>query len=140
MDESPQVPALSLVPGLKKAPPRDLALPMKATLRPRPGYSAARPKLFVCINQRAPEEGVSCGPRGGCAIHAALVDALAAEPVDAEIVTARCLGTCDKGPSLRIVPNNSWFYGAHVEDVPALIGHLRVAAQEFEARPQKEDA
>lgn len=123
--------SLTLVPGLQKAPPRDLSLPMKAVLRERPGYATGKPKLMVCINERPPAEGVSCAPRGGCGIHEAIVQALQAEPLDVEVATARCLGTCDRGPTLRLAPNNSWFYGAHVEDVPQIVEHLRSAATEY---------
>jgi (2Fe-2S) ferredoxin len=123
--------SLALVPGLQKAPPRDLALPMKLVARTRPGYATGKPKLMVCINERGPGEGTSCAPRGGCDIHQALLSALEAEAVDVEVVTARCLGTCDRGPTLRLAPNNSWFYGAHVGDVATIVEQLRSADAEY---------
>ncbi|MDB5856847.1 MAG: hypothetical protein JWQ76_536 [Ramlibacter sp.] len=123
--------SLTLVPGLQKAPPRDLALPMKLVARPRPGYATGKPKLMVCVNERAAADGTSCAPRGGCGIHAEVLTALEKEPLDVEVAAVRCLGTCDRGPSLRLAPNNSWFYGAHVTDVPAIMEQLRTAANEY---------
>lgn len=125
--------SLALVPGLAKAPPRDLSLPMKLVSRPRPGYATGKPKLMVCINEREPADGVSCAPRGGCNIHKAVLAALEQEALDVDVVTARCLGTCDLGPTLRLAPNNTWFYGTHAEDVRAIMDQLRTAADEYHA-------
>lgn len=125
--------SLALVPGLQKAPPRDLSQPMKLVARPRPGHATGRPKLMVCVNERAPQDGASCAPRGGCGIHAALLAALEREPLPVEVAAVRCLGTCDRGPSLRLAPNNTWFYGAHVEDVAAIVEQLREAAAQYQA-------
>lgn len=122
-------------PLLALAQPRDLSLPMKVVARQRPGYTRAQPKLMVCVNERPAGEGASCGPRGGTAIHAALQVLLRQENLDGALAAVRCLGTCDRGPTLRLVPNNSWFYGAHVADVPILASHLKSALEEHAALP-----
>lgn len=123
---------------LAPAQPRDLSLPMKVVARPRPDYSRAKPKLMVCVNVRDAEAGVSCGPRGGAAIREELQAALLREDIDIEVAGALCLGTCDRGPTVRLIPNNSWFYGAHVEDVPALLAHLKSALGEYAVLPDPE--
>lgn len=123
--------------ALAFAQPRDLSLPMKVVARSRPDYSRAKPKLMVCVNVRAPGEGNSCGPRGGKAIHEALLATLDPAEFDGCIVAVQCLGTCNRGPTLRLIPNNSWFYGAHLEDVPVLVSHLEAALAECATLPLK---
>lgn len=123
---------------LAPAQPRDLSLPMKVVARPRPDYSRAKPKFMVCVNVRGVEAGASCGPRGGEAIREELQAALLREDLDIEVAGALCLGTCDRGPTIRLIPNNSWFYGAHVEDVPALLAHLKSALDEYAVLPDAE--
>jgi (2Fe-2S) ferredoxin len=100
--------------------PRDLTLPMLTRLRPmREGYERAT--LQVCINDRSRHDAVSCAPRGALRIHELLVAAIADAGLDIELRTVHCLGTCQRGPSVRLSPGDSWFWGVHAEDVPVLI-------------------
>lgn len=121
--------------GLAFTDARDLSLPMRVLARPRPDYSRAKPKLLVCVNSRTPGDGHSCAPRGGQAIYDALLETLLADELDDCLVPVQCLGTCNRGPTLRLTPNNSWFYGAHIEDVQTLVSHLRAALNEYAASP-----
>ncbi len=104
---------------------RDLARPMTVRLRPMPAGVKGHVTLTVCVNIR-PDNGisVSCGPRGGDALHEALAAEIAARGLDIELATIQCLGLCQRGPNVRLAPGNSWFHGAHAADAPALIDHV----------------
>ena len=101
---------------------RDLNQPMTPVLRPLPPGETGAPRLTVCINRR-PENGisVSCGPRGGDAILAALKDELARRGAAIELSTIPCLGLCQKGPNIRLAPGNNWFHGVRPQDAPAVV-------------------
>ena len=112
---------------------RDLSQPMEIVLRPLPENFAGRLGLTVCINERAPSNfpTVSCGPRGGVALAAAIAAELKRRNLPVRFATIKCLGLCESGPNVRLTPSNSWFHGVHEEDVAALVDI--VAAQLREA-------
>jgi (2Fe-2S) ferredoxin len=101
---------------------RDLNQPMTPVLRPLPAGAAGPPRLTVCVNRR-PENGisVSCGPRGGEAILAALKDEIARRGVAIDLSTIQCLGLCQKGPNIRLAPGNNWFHGVRPGDAVAIV-------------------
>ena len=101
---------------------RDLSQPMTALVRPMPESFAGAVGVTVCVNERPPTGivTVSCGPRGGFAIAAALEAELKRRGLAARFTTIKCLGLCEKGPNVRLTPSNSWFHGVHEADVPAI--------------------
>ncbi len=58
---------------------------------------AAKPRIFVCVNQRQGGE-VSCGGRGSRAL-ADRIEQLAGGEV--EVRRRKCLGLCEYGPNMR---------------------------------------
>lgn len=72
---------------------RDLSRPMTIRLRPLPEDFAGPVTLTVCVNVR-PEDGVSvsCGPRGGHEVEAALKAESRRRALDIGLETIRCLG------------------------------------------------
>lgn len=113
---------------------RDLSQPMTEVLRPPPPGFAGTWSVTVCINERPPSGivTVSCGPRGGFAIAAAIEAELARRRLPVRFATIKCLGLCEDGPNVRLTPSNSWFHGVRVEDVGRLVdrveAQIRVAA------------
>jgi (2Fe-2S) ferredoxin len=102
---------------------------------------------FVCLNERAPGH-----PRGSCAGRgaAAVFDALREETgrqglTDVKVVAAGCLEACMVGPVVYVAPDDVWYGGITVEDVPALVAEhldggvalepLRIGREEFELSP-----
>jgi len=96
--------------------------PYTVFLRPLIPGESGPPRLTVCVNRR-PENGisVSCGVRGGDAIAEALQREAASRGLAIEINTFRCLGMCEKGPTVRLAPGNNWFFGVKPENVAALL-------------------
>jgi (2Fe-2S) ferredoxin len=101
---------------------RDLSQEMTVLLRPMPENFTGSIGVTVCVNERPPTGiiTISCGPRGGFAIAAALEAELKRRGVPARFATIKCLGLCEKGPNVRLTPSNSWFHGVHDADVAAI--------------------
>ncbi|SRR5579885_443704 len=112
---------------------RDLSQDMTVVLRPMPEQYGGTFGVTVCVNERPPTGiiTVSCGPRGGFAIAAALEAALKERGLPVRFATIKCLGLCERGPNVRLTPSNSWFHGVHESDVPAIVA---VVAEQLGAR------
>lgn len=104
---------------------------------------------FVCQNERDPAH-----PRGSCAGRGAVevFEALREESgrqglTDIKVVATGCLEACMVGPVVYVAPDDVWYGGVTVEDVPTLVseqldaGHtvefLRIGREEFELSPLK---
>lgn len=89
--------------------------PPKPTLPP--GAGPFERHVFVCV------AGGTCPTQGGEAVHAAM-KALAKErlgPAAVRVNKSGCLGQCGHGPMVCVYPENVWYAGVRVEDVPALV-------------------
>lgn len=67
-------------------------------------------KLLVCTNYRANPNNPSCGARGSKEILTALTHQLQRENVPIEIEEIQCMGYCNVGPNLRLIPNGEIFH------------------------------
>ena len=114
---------------------RDLSQEMTAVLRPVPENFRGTFGVTVCINERPPTGiiTVSCGPRGGFAIAAAIETELNRRGLAARFATIKCLGLCEKGPNVRLTPSNSWFHGVHEADVAAIVDIVEAQFREAAA-------
>lgn len=81
--------------------------------------------LLVCTNCRAAETGLqSCGAQNGKAVLQSLLRAR----MDKRLVTqvyvteTACLGPCpESGATIVVYPENVWYTGVTVDDVPELV-------------------
>lgn len=78
-------------------------------------------QLYVCTHQRL-GGAASCGGRGGLALYEGLRDL--GLPVD----TTPCLGQCEHGPNVKVLPGGALLRGATVESVAAHVAALDVPA------------
>jgi len=112
----------------------DLSQQMTVVLRPMPQHFSGTVGVTVCINERPPTGivTVSCGPRGGFVIAAAIEAELKRRGLAVRFSTIKCLGLCEKGPNVRLTPSNSWFHGVHEGDVRRIVDvveeHLHAVA------------
>ena len=113
--------------------PRDLDQPMATRLQPWParGKKAA---IYVCVNRRNPDVAVSCQPRGGSEVAAAVEAGVAERGLNINFREAYCLNACMHGPNIRIIPSNTRFYGVRVADVPEV---LDIVEKHLAERPEK---
>lgn len=80
--------------------------------------------IFVCCNQRAPGHTRGCCDPDGSE---ALRNAFKAEvkrlgcPPEVRANKAGCLEQCELGPAVVIYPQQIWYGGVKLEDVPRII-------------------
>jgi (2Fe-2S) ferredoxin len=85
--------------------------------------------VFVCINERPKGERVSCGGTF-CGLEisdnlkAAVVKAGQSERI--RISKSKCLDVCEEGPNVLIYPDNLWFKGVQLSDVPVILEKLGI--------------
>lgn len=78
-------------------------------------------QIFVCTND-AKGEKASCGDHQGEAIFRQLRETAKARGLHPKIrvAQAKCLGQCAKGCNIMVYPDNVWYSGVTVDDVPML--------------------
>lgn len=93
---------------------------------PRPPYDRV---ILVCVNERIPEEGPSCAPRGAVEIARALKERVKARGLKGRVRVSRtlCLGRCEFGPNIAVFPDNVWFRAVTPADLDAILEQLSLA-------------
>jgi len=103
--------------------------------------------VFVCINERPPEHPrPSCLRRGSGGVFEAFREETGRQGlVDVKVVASGCLEPCMVGPSVYVAPDDVWYGGVTVEDVPTIVTDhlagdrpvefLRIGPPEFELSP-----
>lgn len=80
--------------------------------------------LFVCCNQREPGHSRGCcDPAGSEALRAAFKKELEARGLKPLVRanSAGCLDQCELGPCLVIYPQETWYGGVQLSDVPRIV-------------------
>ena len=103
--------------------------------------------VYVCINERPPEHPrPSCAPRGSTGLFEAMREETGRQGlVDVKVVASGCLEPCMVGPAIYVAPDDVWYGGVTVEDVPQIVAEhladdrpvefLRIGREEFELSP-----
>ena len=76
--------------------------------------------ILVCGNIRT-DGRVSCGPQGGSDLKDKLKEACKAKNLPVRVVQTSCLGQCDFGPTIMIVPDNQWLSGVTMNDIDEIV-------------------
>lgn len=77
--------------------------------------------ILICTHHRANPNQPSCGVRGAQALKQAFTDAVANEGLGLKIVEIQCLGECEAGPNMRLIPSGPIFHHVDLEQVPTII-------------------
>jgi (2Fe-2S) ferredoxin len=80
--------------------------------------------IIVCVNHRANPNQPSCGAGGGLEIADALEAEVATNHLDMCIERFNCLGFCDSGPNLKILPDGRFVHALQLADIPAFISNI----------------
>lgn len=83
--------------------------------------------LLVCTNHRHNPNQPSCGGRDGVALKRAIAELIQHEVINLAVQEIQCLGECESGPNVRLVPSGPLLRGVNKNDLSALIK----AAKEF---------
>ncbi len=78
-------------------------------------------ELMICVNRRFGGPKPSCGGRGSPAIADAFERAFAARGLDVKVTRSPCQSTCERGPSVRLLPGPVLFLGTTLEQVPDVV-------------------
>lgn len=84
-------------------------------------------KILVCTNHRANPNNPSCGARGSKQLLVDLTQKCYAEKVNIAIVEVQCLGLCNVGPNMRLMPNGAFFNHVSADNFNDII----VATKQF---------
>jgi (2Fe-2S) ferredoxin len=78
-------------------------------------------QIFVCTNN-AHGEKASCGDQNGEEIFRQLRETAKKNGLHPKIrvAQAKCLGQCGKGCNIMVYPDNVWYSGVTVNDIPAI--------------------
>jgi (2Fe-2S) ferredoxin len=103
--------------------------------------------VFVCVNQRPDEHPrPSCAPRGSASVFEAIREQTGQRGmIGVKVVASGCLEPCMVGPVIYVAPDDVWYGGVTVEDVPQIIDQhlaggapvefLEIGEPEFELSP-----
>ena len=78
-------------------------------------------QIFVCVNNKEGKEP-SCGDHQGEVVFRQLREIAKARGLHPRIrvAQAKCLGKCNQGVTIMVYPDNVWYSGVRIEDIPAL--------------------
>lgn len=103
--------------------------------------------VFVCINERPDgHPRGSCVQRGGGDVFMAFREATGQQGlVDVKVTFTGCMEPCMVGPTVYVAPDDVWYGGVTVQDVPLIVEQhlqndepvefLRIGEEEFELSP-----
>jgi NADH:ubiquinone oxidoreductase subunit E len=78
-------------------------------------------KLLVCTNYRANPNSPSCAARGSKEILTELTHQLQRDNVPIEIEEIQCMGYCNVGPNLRLIPSGEIFHEVSDKNLAQII-------------------
>jgi (2Fe-2S) ferredoxin len=82
-------------------------------------------KVIICVNYRANPDQPSCAGRGSRDLARCLKDELAGSHLDIKIEHSDCLGYCEMGPNLKLVPQGRFFHHFKKQDIPAILKQIK---------------
>ena len=85
--------------------------------------------MLVCTNYRANPNNPSCAARDSKQIAAELQVGLEKNNISIGIEESPCMGFCNVGPNLRLIPNGEFFHEVSAKKLPEIIQ----AAKKFTA-------
>lgn len=76
--------------------------------------------IWVCVNQREPGEA-ACANRGSAEYQKELKEHMkSVHARGLRVSRSLCLGLCEKGPNICIMPENVWYTGVTPKDLDGL--------------------
>ena len=88
---------------------------------------------MVCVNYRANPAHASCARRGGRKIADSLSKAVAALGLTVAVERFNCLGNCEEGPNIKLVPNGPMLKRVDPQQLEALVTRICNFARDSEA-------
>lgn len=83
-------------------------------------------KILVCTNYRANPNNPSCAARGSKEVLPKLAQQLQAQYVSIQIEEIQCMGYCNIGPNIRLMPEGAFFHEVSDEKLSEIIEAAKV--------------
>jgi NADH:ubiquinone oxidoreductase subunit E len=78
-------------------------------------------KILVCTNYRANPNNPSCAARNSKEIMSELTQQLQKKNVSIKVEEIQCLGYCNIGPNIRLIPNGEIFHEVSANKLAEII-------------------
>ena len=78
-------------------------------------------KILMCTNFRANPNNMLCAARGSKEVMALLLQELKQKNLPITVEESPCLGFCEAGPNLRLMPNGVFFHGVSDKKLSTII-------------------
>lgn len=86
--------------------------------------------IFICTNHRANPNQPSCGARGAATLKQQLSDAVSASGMVLGVKEIQCLGACDIGPNVRLIPGGQSFHHVDAASIPTILNAAKTCLKE----------
>lgn len=73
--------------------------------------------LIICVNRRLTPATISCALHGSFELAERLERRIAEEQLDITIQKLFCLGRCEQGPVLKLIPGGEFLLGMEEEEI-----------------------
>ncbi|MBI3514498.1 MAG: (2Fe-2S) ferredoxin domain-containing protein [Proteobacteria bacterium] len=93
-------------------------------------------ELLICVNRRFGGPKPSCGGRGSPAIADAFERALAERGLDVKVMRSPGQNTCERGPSVRLLPGPVLYLGVQLDEVPTIVDRIAEALDRARAKAE----
>lgn len=81
-------------------------------------------KVIVCVNYRANPDQPSCAARGSEKIAQCLEEEISKRNLHIPLERLHCMGFCEQGPNVRLVPNGQFFHELSLQDIPDVMADI----------------
>jgi (2Fe-2S) ferredoxin len=86
--------------------------------------------LLVCVNHRKSANQPSCAGRGSEQIAKTLEDEIALKGLNIQLERIHCLGACEVGPNIKLVPKGAFFKQVSAQNINEVIGAIHQFCQD----------
>ncbi|MES2502514.1 MAG: (2Fe-2S) ferredoxin domain-containing protein [Pseudomonadota bacterium] len=86
-------------------------------------------KLLVCTNYRGNPNTPSCAARGSKSLLSLFSQQCQENNLIIQIEESPCLGFCQIGPNVRLVPSGAFFHGVLADELSAIIGAAKESSE-----------
>lgn len=85
--------------------------------------------ILVCTNHRDSPHQPSCGARGAQQLKQRLTEEVNAAGINLGIKEIQCLGACEQGPNVKLIPSGPLFNHVDVNDLKDLLQAAKAFAK-----------
>lgn len=86
--------------------------------------------VLVCINHRKSPNQPSCGRRGSEKIARTLEDEVTLKGLNILVERIHCLGACEFGPNIKLVPKGAFFKEVSAQNIKEVISDIHQFCQD----------